>query len=346
MEQRCEVERDRFSAMLNYYLLPMEKLERVLDSMYFLRGDLSFPFAQGYCHPAGGFYGKLINYPDPDGSVDIFGRSYINTTKKRVGDALELIPIDEQLALNYRADPSLMNREGMPPFAEYHVRFSLDECVGFFDHRHSLRVAMEMYPWLARKISELGGFLGVPLERLGATGSTAYGKIEPGEEDIDLIIYGSVEQNREVIRGIDRWLEDPAHRVFEFGRHWAMRFMYGETLVCPFFIYGRENEIPLRDIAMEVVEHRVRFSGRVSDDLHSFYLPVLLRLEGARLDGKEAGEMPLIIYDSSVRGEFRQGDLLEGPAAVVDMRTPRDECRALLVTMGRDINKESAVCRA
>jgi len=330
---------DRFFATIERYMLPMEKLDRVIDSSYFLRKNLSFAFAQGYCHPSGGFFGKLINFPDPNGALDIFGRRYTNTTKKLVNGNLELLPIDRQLALHYLAEPALRNREGIPPFGDYHVRFSLDDCVGLFEHRHSLRVAMELHPWLAPKIEKLAAFLGLPLERLGVTGSLAYGRMEDEHEDIDLAIHASVEEHRAITEKIDAWHRDPAHRVFEFGRHWPLRFYYDGTLICPFFIYGRLEEAPLADFRMEVVKEDAAFRGRVSDDRHAIFLPVFARLEGVVLDGEPSGELPLIVYDSSVRGEYRRGDRLEGRGRLVTIRTRADEYRAILVTNGIAIKK-------
>jgi len=327
---------DRFFEVINRYMLPMEKLERVVDSSYFLRKNLSFAFAQGYCHPRGGFYGKLINYPDPRGELTIFGRRYSNTNKRLVNNVLTLIPIGEQLELHFRADPSLRKREGIPPFAEYHTVFTLSDCCGYFEHRHSLRVAMEMYPWLPPKIEKLSDFLGIPQERLGTTGSLAYGRIEDAAEgdDIDLTICGSIEEHRRVLATIRKWITNPAHRVFEFNKFWPMRFFLDGTLICPFFIYERPDEIPLSDFTMELVNEGVTFRGRVSGDRHAIYLPMLLRMEGVCVNGEKTGDMPLIIYDSSVRGEFVRGDLLEGRGKLVRVSTPGDTFPALLVTNG------------
>jgi hypothetical protein len=331
---------DRFFAALERYMLPMEKFERVVDSSYFLRKNLSFAFAQGYCHPPGGFYGKLINYPDPGGALDIFGRRYTNTTKKRVDGRLELLPIDRQLALHYLAEPALRDREGIPPFGDYHVRFSLDDCVGFFEHGHSLRAAMGLHPWLAPKVEKLSDFLGLPADRLGATGSLAYGRMDDEHEDIDLAIRAGVEEHRAIVKKIDRWLGDPSHRVFEFGRHWPLRFYFEGTLICPFFIYGRPAEIPLADFRMEVVREGVSFRGRVSDDTHAIFLPIVARLDDVSLDGAGgAAGLRLVVYDSSARGEYREGDILSGVARLVAIRTRAEEYRALLVTNADAIAK-------
>ena len=336
---KTEGARDTFFDVIGRYMLPMERLDRVVDSTYFLRKNLSFVFAQGYHHPPGGFYGKLINFPDERGILNIFGRRYGTTNKRLVNGELELIPIDEQLAIHYRVEPSLEKSENLPPFARYHTRFLLDDCLGFFDHRRSLRVAMEMYPWLAEPVEKISGFLGTRVEKLGATGSLAYGKMEPEHEDLDLAIYGSVEEHSRMIRKINEWISAEEHRVFEFGRYWPMRFYYEGILVCPFFIYDRPDEIPLADFEMERLREDVPFSGVVVDDTHSIYLPVIVRLGDLRLDGDKADDMPLILYDSSIRGEYRNGDRLSGRGEIVGVRTKQEEYSALLVTLGAVIEK-------
>ncbi|MCX6354940.1 MAG: hypothetical protein NTZ78_08565 [Candidatus Aureabacteria bacterium] len=331
---------ERFFPVINNYMLPIEKLERVIDSSYFLRKNLSFAFAQGYCHPRGGFYGKLINYPDPEGTLNIFGRKYSNTNKRIVNGALELIPIDGQLDLHYQVEPELMRRGPRAAFAEYHAMFALSDCIGFFDHRHSLQVAMQIHPWIASRVREVAELLKIPVDRLGATGSLAYGKIEPEHEheDLDLTIYGSLEEHRRIFSIIREWLKDPAHRVIEFGKLWPMRFFYRETLVCPFFIYERPEEVPLAECDMEVVQEDVDFSGCVADDRHSIFLPIVLRLEEVKLSGEKASGMPLIIYDSSVRGEFSNGNSLAGRARRVRAKMRDGECEALLVTNGSAVS--------
>lgn len=330
---------EKFFDTIKRYMLPIGAVGRVIDSTYFLRRDLSFAFAQGYCHPKGGFYGKLINYPDPRGALDVFGRRYSNTNKRVVDGRLELIPIDEQLKLNHLAEPALARERNLPPFAEYHARFDLADCIGFFEHRRSLGVAMEMYPWLPSAIRKISDFMGMGQGALGVTGSLAYGRMDAGEEDVDLTIHGSVEEHWRLIAKITEWVKDPSHRVVEFGKFWPMRFYYDGTLVCPFFIYGRADEIPLADFTMDVVKPEVLFRGRVGDDRHSIYLPMVLGMEGVNLDGLKEGAVPLIIYDSAVRGEYRSGEWLEGRGRLVNVRKPDGEFRALLVTNGAAIVK-------
>lgn len=329
---------DVFFETIDKYMLPIDGINGVADSTYFLRKNLSFAFAQGYCHPRGGFYGKLINYPDPSGALNIFGRRYSNTNKRFVNGSLELIPISEQLAIHYKVEPSLVDRP-KPAFAEYHAVFSLDDCRGYFDHRHSLAVAMELHPWIGAKVRGLSEFLQTPVDNLGTTGSLAYGRMEPENEDIDLTICGSVSENRRILSKIMEWLKESSHQVIEFGKLWPMRFFYDGTLICPFFIYGKREEIPLASFEMDVIRAGVPFSGTVSDDSHAIYLPIFLRMEQVSCSGESGLEMPLIIYDSSVRGEFMRGDVLAGKGSLVSVRAKGQEYRALLVTNGMAITK-------
>lgn len=331
--------RDRFDEIIDRFILPMDRLERVIDSSYFLRGNLSFVFAQGYYHPHGTLYGKLINYPDEGGILDIFGRRYGTTNKRLVDGELELIPIDEQLDIHFRVEPGLEKSDSLPPFARYHTRFRTDDCVGYFDHKHSLEVAQEIYPWMPETITQISDFLEIPVGNLGLTGSHAYGKADPEHDDVDLAIYGSLEDHGSIIRKLDEWLKVDENRVFEFGRYWPMRFFLEGTLVCPFFIYDRREEIPLEDFEMELVKDGVSFSGHVCDDTHSIYLPVMVQLEDLKLDGEDADNMPLILYDSATRGEYRLGDTLAGDGKIVNVRTKEKEFAALLVTIGTAIKK-------
>ncbi len=325
--------------MIDRYMLPMGELKGVTDSSYFLRKNLSFVFAQGYCHPRGGFYGKLINYPDANGPLDIFGHRYGTTNKRMVSGKLELIPIDEQLEIHYRVEPALARSDKLPPFAEYHTEFRLDDCVGFFDHRKSLRVAMEMYPQVKNEIKKVTDFFEVPVEQLGVTGSLAYGKMEPEHEDIDLVIYGSLQEHKRLIEKITEWLKAPENRVFEFGRFWPMRFYYDGTLICPFFVYSRPDEVPLAEFKMKVLKDNIPFRARVCDDTHSIYLPIMLYLEDAILGGKEVGKVPLIIYDSAMRGDFRLGDRMDGFGKLVEVQRGKERFQSLLVTSGTKIKK-------
>lgn len=330
---------DRFFEVTSKYMLPIERLERVIDSSYFLRKNLSFVFAQGYCHPRGGFYGKLINYPKDDGPLNIFGRRYATTNKRLIDGRLELIPIDEQLEIHHRIEEDMSKNNTQPPFTEYHTRFRIDDCLGYFDHKHSLEVALEMYQWLPEKIKKISEFVELPMERFGVTGSLAYGKMEPEHEDVDITLYGSVDEHTRLLKKIEKWLENSENRVFEFGKFWPMRFFYEQILVCPFFIYDHTDEMPLADFEMDLLKERISFRGRVSDDTHSIYLPIVLLLENLRLGGDNTGDMPIIIYDSSQRGEFKRGDRVEGHGKLVNVRKPKEEFTALLVTIGTAINK-------
>jgi len=73
-----------FDQIMDRFLRPLSELPggRAGDSQYFLRKDGSFIFTEGYCHPEGGMYGKMIYYPKKGGKINVFGREYGCTTKK------------------------------------------------------------------------------------------------------------------------------------------------------------------------------------------------------------------------------------------------------------------------
>ena len=95
-----------FDEMMDRFLRPLSELEggRVTDSLYFLRQDGSFVFSEGYCHPAGGMYGKIIYYPQKGGDIDIFGREYGCITKKMVGGECIYVGHAEQIKMHGEID--------------------------------------------------------------------------------------------------------------------------------------------------------------------------------------------------------------------------------------------------
>jgi predicted nucleotidyltransferase len=305
-----------------------------------LKDDNSFVFAQGWSHPENAIYCKIIYYPDPQGWIDIHGRPYGTTIKRRTADGLELIPHGEQLRKHYEVDPSLDPNEKRPCWAEYHVRIPLDRFTGYFEHRKSLTKAMAMYPQVDEAVRKASEALEVPVERLGCTGSLSYGRLEDPVDDVDLCIYGTLKQNAEVIKKILALSKKPRHRVVEFGKFWPMRFYYGELMICPFFEYSDINEVPLRELDTKILAEGVRARGRVKDDTHGIYMPVFLTLEDVTINGKKANDTALIIYDGSLRGEYYRGDLLEMTGVrLVEVRERGRVFEALLVTISNQITK-------
>lgn len=334
--------KDRFESIIEKFIVPISELKGGAgDAFYFLRKDNSFIFTQGYCHPKDAVYCKIIYYPENGGWVDIHGRQYGATIKRIVNGELELVPHDEQLKRHYEVDPTLDPNEKLPCWAEYHVKLPLSDFVGYFDHRKSLRKAMEMYPQVKEAVTQASEILEVPVERLGVTGSLSYGRLEEPADDVDLCIYGTIEQNKKVIDKIRRLTaEQPERRVIEFGKYWPMRFYHGDLMICPFFEYLDPNEIPLKELDVEILRENVRVTGRVKDDTHTIYMPVMLTLDRVTIDGEEHGDIPLIIYDGSLRGEYYRGDtLFMNGVRLIKVRERGKIFPAILVTISQQIQK-------
>lgn len=335
---------DVFERMIRRYVVPIAELRRgAVDCCYFLRKNGSFCFTQGYCHPMGAVFCKIIYYPEKGGWMDIHGRRYNATIKRIVDGKLQLIPHDQQLARHFEIDPTLDPKAPIPCWAEYHVKLPLTEFTGYFDHRKSLVLAMEDYPKVREAVQKASEILEVPLGQLGVTGSLSFGRLEEPVDDVDLCIYGTVAENSGVIARIRKFTQEPARRVVEFGKFWPMRFYHKDIMICPFFEYLDLEEAPLRELGVEVLREGVRAEGRVKDDTHSIYMPVVLTLDHVTIDGEPHGDLPLIIYDGSLRGEYCQGDrLVMDGVRLIKVRERGKVFPALLVTVSPQIRKASA----
>lgn len=332
---------DLYDKIIPRFLQPISSLELgVGDAFYFLRRDGAFVFTEGYLHPENGVMGKVMLSPDPAGDTDIFGKKFRSSYKKVVDGELILIPHPEQMQLQFKLTPGLDPSAPRPVYEEFHVEFPLSDLQGVFEHRHSLRSAMEMYPLVKSSIDDICAGFDVPLSRLGCTGSTCYGKFEEPDDDIDLVWYGSIEENRKVLAQIKKLTRDPRNRVFEFDRWWPIRFYWKKMMVCSFFNYRVEKEIPLRKCRMKVLEEDVKGVGMVDDDTHSIYMPSIVRLSHLLLNGKKYRDLRLVIYDGALRGEYFTGDYLKFVARRVLIEKEDGEEEALLVTLSDQMEKE------
>lgn len=330
----------RFDEAISEFLVPMEKLgERIPNEAYFLTRDDLFVFAEGYCHPTGKIHGKIIYYPDPSGSYDYYGRRFASSFKKIVNGELSLLSHDVQLSTQFKVRPNLKPTSEMPVHAEFRVEFDLAEFKGFFDHRRSLALMMEKHPLIDEAVRSLSKDFDLPLERIGATGSLSFGIFDE-LDDLDLVFYGLVEENSRLLARIfEHTSSDDANKVIEFGKLWPIRFFHNGVLMCPFFCYTDPNECPVRDFSIEVLEEKVMFEGTVGDDTHSIYFPVLLNMEDSLLDGERSPDMPLVIYDSSLRGEYYRGDRLAINGRKVRIHGPVGEFEGILATLSSQISK-------
>ena len=336
---------DLFDEEIGRLIRPLEELgPTVLDTTYFLKDTGSFVYTEGYWHPEGCFYGKIINYPDPKGSFKIHGRPYESITKGWTDGERVLIPHDKQIEFHYKVDPSLTPPEHRPILTEYHYPFELSTMRGWFSGHRSMLYVMEKYPQVGRRIREVSEMFEVPLERLGVTGSLSYGRMED-DEDIDLVFFGSPDENMEVARKIWSFTyTDPERRCVEFGKFWPIRFYHDGIIICCFFVYSDRGDIPVLDQQVELVREPVEAYGTIVDNLHSIYMPLVLRLSGVYIDGDRVDDMDLIIYDGSLRGEFYVKERLHViRGRHVRLSSKRGSREAIAVVDAGDLEKERFV---
>ncbi|PKK88969.1 MAG: hypothetical protein CVV64_16500 [Candidatus Wallbacteria bacterium HGW-Wallbacteria-1] len=323
------------------YLRPLSEFNPLrYDATYFLKKDGSFVFSEGYAHPPRGVYGKVIYYPSDKGITTIFNQMYGNTTKRYDDKGeLTLIPHDEQLQLQISLAPNT-DRSQLPPFAELRMQFSFDDFAGYFDHRHSLALGCRNYPMIGEAYHKVLAELGLPPERVGCTGSLMFGNFEGAHDDMDLVFYGTVAENRALLSQIrDITRDNPDRRVIEFGKYWPIRFYIDDIMVCSFFAYNDPSEIPLKDFTMEVLGEQVVLEGRVDDDTHAIFMPPILGLDQVKIDGKPAADTKLVIYDGSMRGDFFQGDKIKARVRKVGIRgnCPMNNEEVYLLVISKDV---------
>ena len=333
--------KDHFDAVMEKFLIPISDLTLpISDSTYFLRRDKSFVFAEGYCHPPGALWGMIIKYPRPDGHIDVFGRPYSWTHREYVNGELTIVPFDRQVENQFKAAPELRKIQGRkPPFAVNFVKFPLDGFPGYFDNRNSLRILRREHEWIDRAVKETCALLEVDHRTVGVTGSLSYGRVE---DDIDIVFFGAPQENAAIAERIRIFKRGhPEAKVVELGKEWPLRFYYAGTLICPFFKYDSPESIPLPECEMKVLEENLSFRAIVDDDLHSYYLPAIVTLAEVEQEGTRMREdLPLIVYDGSMRGELRKGDRVSLNADLVSVTTPLWKKRtALLITRWGQIRK-------
>lgn len=332
---------DRFDQVMQLYLLPVNKLSgSPVDSMYFLHKKGGLVYCEGYAHPPGGFYGALIKYQDPKGHIDIFGRKFNWTHRRYDKGELVIIPGDEQVQRMKEVYPELANRPPVPMFADHFCHFLFSEMQGFFDSKRSMELLCRENPRLKEVVDSLHGLLGVPRDRIGCSGSLAYGYYEEPLEDVDATFFGTVEQNFSVVlRIIDLLKREPEREVVELGKTWPLRFKHMGTLICPFFRYADPAEIPYREFTMELIAPSIALTGTISDGRHTPYLPAVLPLEDVKADGKGRGPIEVVIYDGAQRGEYLKGDRVWVKGRLVKVTKGGRTDEAALVTKPAEIGK-------
>ena len=201
--------------------------------------------------------------------------------------------------------PELASRPPLPLFADHFCHFLFSEMQGFFDSRRSLELLCRENQRLREVVDSLHELLGVPRERIGCSGSLAYGYYEEPLEDVDATFFGTVEQNFDVVLRIAELLKrEPEREVRELGKSWPLRFKHMGTLVCPFSVATGGD--PVLNCTMELtrpvgLDHR---HGRRRPP-H----PTSRRL-ALETSGTEGGAPPVevVIYDGAQRGRVFKGD--------------------------------------
>jgi predicted nucleotidyltransferase len=179
---------------------------------------------------------------------------------------------------------------------------------------------------------------------LGVTGSLAYGHMAD-DEDIDLAFFGTPEHNMSIAQQIWKLTyTDPKRRCVEYGKFWPLRFYQGGILICCFFVYSDRKDIPVMSQEVELLREPVTAFGTVVDNLHSIYMPVVMRLGDVYIDGVRGDDIDLIIYDSSLRGEFYNNERLHVMKGRLVRLTEGAESReAIVVVDAGDVEKERFV---
>lgn len=331
--------RDRFDEMMDKFLVPVSRVTRgVLDCTYFLATDGCLAFAQGYHHPPGTISGKILYYPSEGGWADIFGRGYECLHKSYRNGKMYSYTNPDQIKKHYSLFPELVKRAPVAPVIKNNLLLPLDYFRGFFEPRKSLSLCMEIYPKIRKGLNAVSELLEVPLEKMGLTGSLQYGRLEEHDDDTDIIFYGTVDENYALMRKILKLVkEDPARHVWEFGKFWPMRFRHGGILACPFFVYDRREEVPIRDCTIIPLKPNATLTGTITDIRHSIYMPLVFPLEAAEVDGEPRERFILILSDSYVRGEFMVGQRVRAAGDLVRIEKAGESYEALIAANNWDV---------
>ena len=331
--------KDRFDEVIGEILRPMSELTMgPVDTMYLMRKDGSFVYTDGYWHPEGTVVGKLIYYPDPDGLKDIHGRRYTSIVKKEKDGEETYVSHIDQIKKLYRLFPDLPPDSHHLILAEYQVAFPRDSFAGFFDDRASLRYVMEHFPRINEVVRLTSDLFEVPLERLGITGSSAMGK---RGADIDLVFFGSPEENMKVVHKL--WsviYSQPERQVVEYGKFWPLKIYVDRVEVCTFYVYKNLSDAPVRDCEVELIKENVEAYGTVAENINTLYTPVVLTLDNVYLDGEKSDNIDLVIYDGAVRAEFKKGMRLHIKGRLVNLVRDGEKTLTLSAIDGFDITHE------
>lgn len=320
------------------------KFPEIRDAEFFIRQDGSVVNAEGWYHPEGMILGEILYVPDPQGDRTIFGLQYKKVTLFQ--GTLTPVPYDQRAGILSQYDDSLNQVDQNPYYAKYKQLFSRRDFIAYLPARPVLLTILSDPTVPSEQIKlDLANseqLLDIDLDDIdiGLTGSLLLGN--SGDfHDLDLVFQGSLKDNISIAKKIRALVkQNPSRRVIEGGKGWGIRYYNDRgTLMCNFFTYKNPEDAPLRDFRMDVIEEDVLIEAEVTDDIHSIYTPTVLSIgnvsvvneEKQKTDVSVLGSTRLIAYHTATRGECFRGDKVRARGALVNIKTPQEEHKAICV---------------
>jgi len=84
----------------------------------------------------------------------------------------------------------------------------------------------------------------------------------------------------------------------------------------------------------------VEVYGAVSDAAHAIYMPPVVTLSDVYIDGRPSGDIMLVVYDGSIRGEFYAGERLRVRGRLIKVKKGKSEFDAVAAFDAGDITRE------
>lgn len=321
-----------------------KKFPVIRDAEFYIRKDGLIVNTEGWYHPEGKLVGEVLYAPDQEGDKVIFGQKYRKVTL--YPQTYTPVPYEKRAEVLRRYDPQLDQTETNPYFARYKQIFDRSDFVAYLPNREVLEKITGALgrpeDTLVADVEDVQRLLGIDLTDvpLGVTGGSLMGNFR-GFHDFDLVFQGSLEQNLQIAKAMRELVRrDPQRRIIEGGKGWNIRFYNDRgTFMCNFFSYGNPEDAPLREFEMEVLVPDLVVEGTVSDDTHSMYTPTILGLEQVKvrkvadqeMDLEAPEPIQLIAYHTATRGECFSGDTVKARGALVNVKTPKGEYRAVCV---------------
>lgn len=288
---------------------------------YVMRHDGTFIFLVAHMRVDGEdlYFGEPVRLPKPPGYLgkardeSLFDEPYLNVMKifedgtVNTGQDVQRREIDAIVSFETSSIAPLRRSP-----LQSGALFSKEEIVWTFDFSSALDWVWERATPLLKSAMAWAEALKLPRGNLGLTGGSLVGLEEEDDEDVDLVFHGSLDFLLQVRREIRQGIVEGRYRPIEqFGKTWSLRvWLDDETQLCPFFVVGPQDECPLADCNVELLERREDVELTVTDDRFNMVSPTVLSTSGD-YEG-------LIVTNTINRGDFWEGQrlLVRRPLAV------------------------------